>query len=154
MKLAEALINRADTQKRIQQLRERLNRCAKVQEGETTPENPQELMEELARVVSQLTALVKQINKTNAATAFADGMTLTDALAERDALALERNVLADLIENAAGQQRGYPYVASQIKYFRSISVADVQKRVDDLARRYRELDSRIQELNWQVDLME
>ena len=39
MKLAEALILRADMQKRIQQLRERLNRSARVQEGDTTPEN-------------------------------------------------------------------------------------------------------------------
>lgn len=33
MKLAEALIKRADCQKRIEQLRQRLMRSAKVQEG-------------------------------------------------------------------------------------------------------------------------
>ncbi len=51
MKLAEALILRADAQKRIQQLRERLNRSAKTQEGELPPEDPQELLAELERVV-------------------------------------------------------------------------------------------------------
>ena len=37
MKLAEALIQRADCQKRIAQLRQRLTRSAKVQEGEQPP---------------------------------------------------------------------------------------------------------------------
>jgi hypothetical protein len=44
MKLAEALILRADSQKRVEQLRQRLTRAARVQEGENPPENPQELM--------------------------------------------------------------------------------------------------------------
>jgi hypothetical protein len=44
MKLSEALILRADCQKRIQQLRERLERSAKVQEGETPFEEPQALI--------------------------------------------------------------------------------------------------------------
>ena len=44
MKLAEALVLRADVQKRIEQLRNRLRQSALVQEGETPPENPQELL--------------------------------------------------------------------------------------------------------------
>lgn len=44
MKLAEVLILRADCQKRIDQLRQRLLRSAKVQEGEQPPENPQQLL--------------------------------------------------------------------------------------------------------------
>ena len=63
MKLAEALILRADAQKRLQQLRERLNRSAKVQEGEEPAENPQELLAELDRLVADYGRLVKQINR-------------------------------------------------------------------------------------------
>ena len=61
MKLAQALINRADAQKRIQQLRERLMRSARIQEGEKPPENPQELLEELRRVLEEFTDLVQGI---------------------------------------------------------------------------------------------
>jgi hypothetical protein len=40
MELSEALDLRADTQKRIMQLRERLRASALVQEGEAPPEDP------------------------------------------------------------------------------------------------------------------
>lgn len=152
MKLAEALILRADSQKRIQQLRERLVRCARVQEGDTPPENPEELLAELRRVVDQLTDLVKRINRTNTATAIDSGMSLTDALAERDSLSLEVGVLSSLIGAATSGQHG-PF-ASAIKTQRAVNVAQIQKRVDDLSRKHRELDARIQGTNWLVDLSE
>ena len=155
MKLAEALISRADAHKRIQQLRERLARSARIQEGDEPPEAPEALMEELTRVVSQFTDLVKKINHTNATTQFAEGQTLTDVLADRDALAIERNALTELINAAIGpQQHRFPYGLPEVKSFRAIKVADVQARVDDLARRYRELDSAIQALNWNIELIE
>jgi hypothetical protein len=153
MKLAEALILRADAQKRIQQLRERLSRSARIQEGDTAPESPDELVEEATRVIADLQVLVKQINRTNAQTQFDEIRTLTDALADRDALSTEHSILTNLLAQAAGQgtqQYGY----STIKYFRTIDVAKVQKRADDLARRFREIDTRIQSLNWTVDLIE
>ncbi|MDV3351896.1 DIP1984 family protein [Leptothoe sp. LEGE 181152] len=65
MKLAEALMQRADCQKRIAQLRQRLTRSAKVQEGEQPPENPQELLSEVDTVITELTRLVQRINQTN-----------------------------------------------------------------------------------------
>jgi len=161
MKLAEALILRADTQKRIHQLRERLARSARVQEGEQPPENPQDLFAELERALDQLTALVRQINRTNAQTLFSEGVTLTDALAERDRLKMERELLAGTIQDATGtspNQMMYNYnfrvTHSEIKFLSTISIAGTQRRVNDLARRHRELDSRIQEMNWSVDLLE
>ena len=154
MKLAEALILRADAQKRIQQLRERLARSARVQEGEQPAENPQELLDELGRALDTIRDMVKRINRTNAATVFEDGATLTDALAERDVLSLERSVLEGLIVAASGQQaRMYPYMVQE-KTFRTINIADIQKRMDDVARQYRELDSRIQAMNWTVELLD
>ena len=153
MKLAEALILRADAQKRIQQLRERLARSARIQEGDTAPENPTDLLDEATRVIADWQALVKQINRTNAQTPFDETRTLTDALADRDAISTEHSIQTNLLAQAAGQgaqQYGY----SPIKYFRTIDVAAVQKRADDLARRFRELDSRIQALNWTIDLVE
>ena len=47
MKLAEALNLRADLQKRIANLRERLIKNAKVQEGDTPSEDPNMLLNEL-----------------------------------------------------------------------------------------------------------
>ena len=47
MKLAEALILRADLQKRLEQLRQRLILNAQVQEGEQPAEDPESLLREL-----------------------------------------------------------------------------------------------------------
>jgi cell division protein FtsB len=152
MKLAEALILRADAQTRIQQLRDRMVRSARVQEGDTPPENPQALVEELTRTVAQWAALVRQINQTNSQTLLRDGMTLTDALAERDALGMERNVLAALVAEATTPAARMGQ--SNIKVFRAVDVAAIQKRMDDLARERRELDAQIQALNWTADLIE
>lgn len=155
MKLAEALILRADAQTRIQQLRERLARSARIQEGDTPPENPQELLEEVTRVVEQLNGVIKQINRTNAQTNFDETRTLTDVLADRDTLSIEHSVLTNLLAQATGQSGAqYGYLQSNIRYFRAVDVAAVQKRADELARRRRDLDAQIQALNWTVDLVD
>ena len=65
MKIAEALILRADIQKRISQLKTRLNNNAKVQENEEPTENPEFLLTELDDLISQLNDLIIKINKTN-----------------------------------------------------------------------------------------
>jgi hypothetical protein len=67
MKLAEALANRADLQRRVEQMRMRLQRSARVQEGENPPEDPRELLEETERLVSELEGYVRRINRTNLA---------------------------------------------------------------------------------------
>jgi len=68
MKLAEALLLRADANKRIRELQGRLTRSARVQEGDTTPENPVDLLAGLSRTVAEVTTLIKQINRSNAQT--------------------------------------------------------------------------------------
>jgi hypothetical protein len=152
MKLAEALINRADAQKRAAQIRERLVRSARIQEGEKPPEDPNELLKELDRVLTEMARLVKDINHTNTTTELKPGMTLTDALAERDRLMLERSILGSLIEAAAVSQ--FRSSRSEVKYFSTIDIKATQKQFDNLARQHRELDSQIQASNWVTELIE
>lgn len=150
MKLAEALILRADCQKRFEQLKARILRSAKVQEGDQPAENPQDLLAELERVTGELARLVQRINLINARTLFSEGKSISDALAERDVLALRRAVYADLAQAAAISHDRY--TRSEVKYRSTVNVAEVQKQADLLAREYRELDARIQELNWLTEL--
>ena len=150
MKLAEALILRADCQKRVLQLKQRLLVNAKVQEGDAPAEQPQELLAELHQVSAELVGLIKRINKTNSTTALADRGSISDALAQRDVLALERAVYTELAQTAAITQGRF--TRSEVKYISTINVGEVQKRADELAKNYRELDARIQEINWQTEL--
>jgi hypothetical protein len=146
------LVNRADCQKRIEQLRQRLVRSAKVQEGETPPENPTELLAEVERTIAELAQLIKRINKTNTTTVVTGVQTLTDALAERDTLTLKRSVLTGLIEAAAAPQMRLG--RAEIKLFSTVNVAELQQQADALAKQARELDTQIQELNWRTELIE
>jgi len=150
MKLAEALILRADCQKRFVQLKSRLIANAKIQEGDQPAETPLALIAELERTASELGDLIKRINKTNSATAFSD-RTISDALAERDVLGLRRTAFSEVALN--GSLRQDRYSRSEVKYVSTVSVAEIQKRADELAREYRELDARIQELNWLTELV-
>ncbi len=151
MKLAEALILRADCQKRFAQLKSRLLTNAKIQEGDKPAEKPQELIKELEGVAGELADLIKRINKTNSATIVANSKTLSDVLAERDVLALRRAAYNDLALSAAIAHGRL--TRSEIKYVSTINVAETEKRADELAKEYRELDARIQELNWQTELI-
>lgn len=152
MKLAEALILRADTKKRFEQLRQRLTNNAKVQEGDEPAENPAALLEEIEEVANEYEKLIKQINRTNSETEFAAGKTLTDALAERDILVLRRGVYSGLVTAATVTQQMYS--RSEIKFVSTVDVAATQKQHDKLAKEYRELDAKIQEFNWKTDLIE
>ncbi len=152
MRLAEALILRADYQKRIDQLEQRLLRNAKVQEGERPTEDPQGLLEELERLTEDLVRLIQQINYTNGMALLSAGETLSDALAVRDILGRKQSIYRKLAEAASVTQARYS--ASEVKYQSTVQVPDIEKRADDLAQEYRELDTRIQESNWQTDLVE
>lgn len=150
MKLAEALILRADCQKRVEQLKQRLIRSAKVQEGEAPPEDPKLLIDELERALSALADLIKRINRTNSITEFQQGSFLSDILAEREVLLMKRGAYSDLANSASVVQDRY--TRSEVKFISTVSVSEMQNRADEISKQYRELDSRIQEANWRVDL--
>jgi len=152
MKLAEALLLRADSQKRIEQLKARLLRNAKTQEGEAPTEDPQSLLSELESVADQLVDLIKRINRTNSNTVFLQSKSIADALAERDVLVLRRSAYTDLATMAALRQDRV--TRSEVKYISTINVADIQKQADGFAKQYREIDARIQEANWKTDLVD
>lgn len=152
MKLAEALGLRADARNRVEQLRERLKGSALVQEGVEPPEDPAGLFAELDRTLNQFTDLVRRINRANLEARLADGRTLTDALAERDTLALRHSVLSATADAAVPKIQAM--VRNEVRKVPTVSVADLRRQMDDLARQRRELDTAIQAANWTVDLPE
>ena len=136
MKLAEALILRADLQKRIDQLRVRLNNNAKVQENDEPSEKPEELLNELDNNINQLKILIKQINKTNCVTV-SNGQTLADLIAERDTLTLKSNILRGFL-NIAGQ-KVILYSTTDIKIMSTVDVPALQKELDLLSKKSEKL---------------
>lgn len=151
MKLAEALILRADLKKRTEQLRERLRRNVKVQEGDRPAEQPQALFNEFDGVAAELEALVRRVNWTNANAPFEGNLRISDAIAMRDTLDLRIRTLRAVVEAASERERSF--TRSEIKFVPTIDAATLQKQLDDLSRKRRELDTRLQAINWQVDLL-
>lgn len=151
MKLAEALILRADLQKRIDQLRVRLNNNAKVQENDEPSEKPEDLLNELDSNINQLKVLIKQINKTNCIT-ISNGQTLADLIAERDTLTLKSNILRGFL-NIAGQKVNL-YSTTEIKIMSTVDVPALQKELDLLSKKIRETDTELQQANWLTELIE
>jgi uncharacterized protein DUF6847 len=157
--VGEALNRRADLQKRIAQLQERVSACVLAQEGEEPPERPEALLVELAELCDELQGLIAKINHTNAAARLASGETVTEALARRDVIALRQNALRAAINAATGRELGgrlglARYSRSEIRTVRQVQVGQLQSQLDALARQRRELDNRLQEHNWQATLIE
>ena len=149
MKLAEALILRADTQKRIAQLKERLLLNAKVQAGDEPAENPELLLAELEESTTHLIALISLINRVNASTEVA-GRTLADLLAERDARITQAGILRAFLSEAA--EKADRYSKKEIAILSTVDVAAKQREVDALSQKIRMLDITIQETNWLTEV--
>lgn len=150
MKLAAALIERADLQTRLTQLQTRLLNNAKVQEGVKPNEDPKDLLKELDKVSKQLEDYIYRINMTNAAT-LVDETPLTSLLAKKDVLTKKISILrAFLNESSALVDR---YSLKEIKIDSTVDVAKLQKDLDALSKELRLLDQKIQEINWTTDLI-
>ena len=131
MKLAEALQERADLNRRIQQLQQRLDNNAMVQEGEAPAEDPAELLTNCRAEV--------------------EGESLTALLARRDALKLKLGAYRSLVQSAS--HLGHRGMRSEIKWLSTVNVRELQKQVDGLAKELRQLDNAIQAANWATELM-
>lgn len=149
MKLAEALNQRADLQKRIAQLRDRLSNNVKVQEGDQPAEKPDDLFKELEGSLKQLKDMIVCINRTNQETVW-EGRTLTEMIAEKDVMTMHLGALRSTLD--AANVRSDRFSRNEIKFVRTVDVNALQKKVDDLSRDLRELDSRLQQANWMTDL--
>lgn len=150
MKLAEALQARADLNRRIQQLRTRLQNNAIVQEGEKPAEDPKALIKELDGCVDELETLIARINLTNCKTEV-EGRSLTQMIARRDTLTLKLSAYRDLA--TAASQTACRASRTEIKILSTVSVQDLQKQVDGMARDLRLLDNAIQAANWTTELL-
>ena len=151
MKLAEALQERADLNRKIDELRRRLGNAVLVQEGEEPVEDPAELLKELDLAVARLEELMAAINLTNCKTKV-NGMTLTALIAKKDALMLKLSAYRDLVY-AAGQNTNRAR-GTEIKVKALLKATDLQKAADQTAKEVRKLDNLLQETNWKTKLAE
>ncbi|KAB0576269.1 hypothetical protein EI53_02162 [Fusobacterium naviforme] len=149
MKLAEALQERADLNRKISQLEERISNNVTVQEGEKTAEDPNELIEELDEAIQRLNFLIAAINLTNCKT-IVDGKTLTEWMADRDCLKRKAAAYQEIVRDASNLSGRALH--TEIKVICAVNVRDIQKKVDRISKELRLTDNKIQSANWSVEL--
>lgn len=95
--------------------------------------------------------MMAQINKTNCETNV-DGQTLTELIARKDGLSLKIHVYKDITYTAS--ETSYRARNTEIKIKSAISVADWQTEIDRMAKELRLVDNKLQETNWNTELIE
>lgn len=150
MKLASALSERADIQRRLSELSERLANNAKVQEGDSPAEDPQALLSEMDSMIERLETLIYRINMTNSKVG-SDGVSMTMLLARRDCMKKRLAMLRGFLDCASSKVERYS--RAEIAVRSTVDVAALQKQADGISKQLRELDEKIQELNWTTELL-
>ena len=151
MKLAEALQERADLNRKIEELKRRLHNVILVQEGEEPAEDPAVLLAQLDEATGRLERLMAAINLTNCRTKVG-GETLTALIARKDALLVRLAAYRELAYQAGqntARARG-----TEIRVKATLKAGELQKSADAMAKEVRMLDNLLQETNWKTKLME
>ena len=150
MKLAEALLLRRDLNNRLFQLRNEISSSVLVQEGDTLDRSITELFKEYDEINQQYSELVVAINRKNATAALADSaLLLMEALEQREQLRRKHALLTQALdETKAAPRMG----RNEIRLVRTIDTKTLTEQLNTTAKQLRELDGKIQQTNWLVDL--
>lgn len=150
MKLAEALLLRRDLNNRLFQLRNEISRSVLVQEGDTLDRSITELFKEYDEINQQYSELVVAINRKNATASLADSaLLLMEALEQREQLRRKHALLTQALdETKAAPRMG----RNEIRLVRTIDTKTLTEQLNATAKQLRELDGKIQQTNWLVDL--
>ena len=136
MKLAEALINRADLKARISQISNRMTENALVQEGDEPDEDMRELQIQYDSLMDKLEHIIVCINKTNNETMLDADATLAAAIAKRDCIKAKIVACRALRDAAAKKPSRFERYERNpdVKYVRTVEVSALQKDIDELSR--------------------
>ncbi|BDG67230.1 hypothetical protein ENLAB_07940 [Enterococcus innesii] len=150
MKLAEALLLRRDLNNRLFQLRNEISSSVLVQEGDTLDRSITELFKEYDEINQQYSELVVAINRKNATASLADSaLLLMEALEQREQLRRKHALLTQALEETKAAPR---MGRNEIRLVRTIDTKTLTEQLNTTAKQLRELDGKIQQTNWLVDL--
>jgi hypothetical protein len=152
MKLAEALSIRSMIQRDLAWIKEQFSKISRVPEGGKPAEDPEEMLSRMENRASEFEGLLKRINRTNLSVTDSQGRTMTELLAERDALRARQNILSEAYQQAT--QKEDVYGRQELRYVPTMDVVALRKRVETTNFRLRELNILVQRLNWEADLIE
>ena len=146
IKLAEGLLLRADLMKKIEHLQNRIRPVLIVSDDKLPQEDPDKLLAQLRKAIQDLESIVIRINKTNNETQVEGEGSLMEALAKRDSLKMLSEKLRNIRYAAQVDNSGDNNLKT------TIDIKKLQNEMDQAGRAFREIDSKIQEINWLTEL--
>ena len=111
-------------------------------------EDPDKLMAQLRKAIQDLETLIIRINKTNNETYIEGEGFLMEALAKRDSLKILSEKLRYIRYAAQINNSGDKNLKT------TIDIKNLQIEMDQTGRAFREIDSKIQEINWLTELID
>lgn len=148
MKLAEGLLLRADLMKKVEQLQTRIRPVLIVSDDNLPQEDPTKLLAQLRNAIQELQGIIVRINKTNNETVIEGEGLLMEALARRDALKMLMGKLRNIRQAAQVSNHGYTRLKA------TVDIKNLQIEIDQTGRAFRQIDSKIQGVNWLTELKE
>src|SRR5690625_4705324 len=145
-KLAEGLLLRADLIKKIEHLQNRIKPVLIVSDDKKPQEDPNKILAQLRKAIQDLESIIIRINKTNNETHVEGEGSLMEALAKRDSLKMLSEKLRNIRYAAQVNNSGDTNLKT------TIDIKNLQAEMDQTGRAFRELDSKIQEINWLTEL--
>ncbi|MCL8009090.1 DIP1984 family protein [Gelidibacter japonicus] len=146
IKLAEGLLLRADLMKKIEHLQNRIRPVLIVSDDKLPQEDPDKLLAQLRKAIQDLESIIIRINKTNNEIQVEGEGSLMEALAKRDSLKMLSEKLRNIRYAAQVDNSGDTNLKT------TIDIKKLQVEMDQVGRAFREIDSKIQEINWLTEL--
>jgi len=152
MLLSNALVKKSELQKEKKLLMDRIDKVLRTDKEDEPIEDINLLIDLLEKVVDELAELIMQIHHTNHRTYLEEGMTLDDAIILREKHSRQVGIYRSIAKGTTQiKDRWVPYYNN---YARFISPTEFHKKADEYACKYAELNTRIQQKNWETKLIE
>ncbi len=102
--------------------------------------------------LERLESLNKRIALTYAQTLLESGKTLSDALVEQEMLLKKRSIYQSLVEAASISVEQHQ--TSPVRWLNTVNVGSFQHRIEEINKKYRVLETQIQQTSWSTELLE
>jgi len=152
MLLAESLLRKAVLKKELEALEQRMSESARIPQDEEPADDYLVLLREYSEKENELREMNLRILATNNNAVFREGETISQAIIRRDSLKRVVSMYNKLLSAAIGSGRGM-FASRDIKYRRIVNMDKVRSEMDKTAIQYRDLDIKLQQLNWNTELL-
>lgn len=150
MKLAEALSDRNNLQKDLAWIKDQFPKIARVPEGSKPSEDPEVMLQRMENRTREMEKLVAAINRTNLAVMDGQGHSMTELLAQRDALRVRHSILEEAYQQSTLKEDVYG--RQELRYVPTLDIVSLRERLETAGAQLRTLNMTIQRLNWEAEL--